>query len=127
MEHPNNGQKDTILIIDDEAAIRKLLDITLKSNGFKVIQAATAKEGEIAAAMHQPNLIILDLGLPDVDGQNLLKILRGWFTQPIIILSARHAETEIIKALDNGANDYLTKPLYFNLLKEILRNIINND
>ncbi len=102
--------KESILIIDDEAAIRKLLNITLQSNGYKVMQAATAKEGEVFAAMHQPDLILLDLGLPDDDGQNLLKILREWFQKPIIILSARHAETEIIKALDSGANDYLVKP-----------------
>lgn len=102
--------KENILIIDDEAAIRKLLDITLQSNDYKVTQAATAKEGELMAAMHQPDLILLDLGLPDDDGQNLLKILRGWYNHPIIILSARHSETEIIKALDNGANDYLVKP-----------------
>ena len=100
----------TILIIDDEAPIRKLLDITLQSNEYKVLQAATAKEGELATAMHQPDLVLLDLGLPDADGQNVLKLLRGWFTKPIIILSARHSETEIIKALDNGANDYLVKP-----------------
>ena len=102
--------KENILIIDDEAAIRKLLDITLQSNDYKVTQAATAKEGEMMAAMHQPDLIVLDLGLPDDEGQNLLKILRGWYNHPIIILSARHSETEIIKALDNGANDYLVKP-----------------
>ena len=101
---------ERILVIDDEAPIRKLLDITLQSNGYKVIQAATAKEGEVTAAMQQPDLILLDLGLPDDNGQNVLKILRGWFTKPIIILSARHSETEIIKALDNGANDYLVKP-----------------
>lgn len=100
----------TILIIDDEAPIRKLLDITLQSNDYKVLQAATAKEGELATAMQQPDLVLLDLGLPDDDGQNVLKLLRGWFTKPIIILSARHSETEIIKALDNGANDYLVKP-----------------
>ena len=110
MEHPNSNGKESILIIDDEAAIRKLLDITLQSNGYKVIQAATAKAGEIAAATHQPDLIILDLGLPDEDGQVLLKILRGWLTLPIIILSARHSESEIVKALDSGANDYLVKP-----------------
>ena len=110
MTHPDKISKESILIIDDEAAIRKLLDITLQSNDFKVIQAITAKEGEVAAAMHQPDLIILDLGLPDDDGQNLLKILRGWFMQPIIILSARHSETEIVRALDSGANDYLVKP-----------------
>ena len=78
---------DTILIIDDEAPIRKLLDITLQSNGYKVVQAATAKEGKLSAAMNQPDLVMLDLGLPDDDGQNVLKILRGWFTKPIIILS----------------------------------------
>jgi two-component system KDP operon response regulator KdpE len=99
-----------ILIIDDEAPIRKLLDITLQSNDYKVIQATTAKDGELATAMHQPDLVILDLGLPDDDGQNVLKILRGWYNKPIIILSARHSESEIIKALDNGANDYLIKP-----------------
>jgi two-component system, OmpR family, KDP operon response regulator KdpE len=99
-----------ILIIDDEAPIRKLLDITLQSNDYNVMQAATAKEGELATAMRQPDLIILDLGLPDEDGQDVLKKLRGWFSKPIIILSARHSETEIIKALDNGANDYLVKP-----------------
>jgi two-component system, OmpR family, KDP operon response regulator KdpE len=99
-----------ILIIDDEAPIRKLLDITLQSNDYKVIQATTAKEGELATAMHQPDLVILDLGLPDDDGQNVLKILRGWYNKPIIILSARHSESDIIKALDNGANDYLIKP-----------------
>ena len=65
MTHPDKSGKETILIIDDEAAIRKLLDITLQSNDYKVIQATTAKEGEVAAAMHQPDLIILDLGLPD--------------------------------------------------------------
>lgn len=100
----------TILIIDDEAPIRKLLDITLQANDYKVLQAASAKEGELATAMHQPDLVLLDLGLPDDDGQNVLKLLRGWFTKPIIILSARHSETDIIKALDNGANDYLVKP-----------------
>lgn len=100
----------SILIIDDEAAIRKLLDITLKSNNYKIIQAVSAEEGLLFAAMHQPDLILLDLGLPDNDGQNVLKILRGWYTKPIIVLSARFAESEIIKSLDNGANDYLIKP-----------------
>lgn len=124
MEHQDKVKNDTILIIDDEAAIRKLLDITLQSNGYKVLQAATAKEGELNAAMHQPDLILLDLGLPDDDGQNVLKILRGWFTQPIIILSARHAETEIIKALDNGANDYLVKPFRTGELMARIRSVL---
>lgn len=99
-----------ILLIEDEAAIRKLLDITLQSNGYQVRQVATAKSGQIEAAMHQPDLILLDLGLPDMDGHDLLRQLREWYERPLIVLSARDAETDIIKALDNGANDYLTKP-----------------
>ncbi len=99
-----------ILLIEDEAAIRKLLDITLQSNGYQVRQAVTAKSGQIEAAMHQPDLILLDLGLPDMDGQELLRHLREWYERPLIVLSARDAEAEIVQALDNGANDYLTKP-----------------
>jgi two-component system, OmpR family, KDP operon response regulator KdpE len=102
--------KAAILIIDDEAQIRKLLEITLESNGYKVIQASTAKEGIIIAANHPPDLIILDLGLPDMDGHTALKELRQWYTSPVIILSVQSSEHDIIKALDSGANDYLVKP-----------------
>lgn len=100
----------TILIIDDETQIRKLLEITLSANGFKIYEASTGKEGQISAAMHPPDMILLDLGLPDDDGQNILKKLREWYKAPIIILSVRDNEDDIVKALDNGANDYLTKP-----------------
>jgi two-component system KDP operon response regulator KdpE len=99
-----------ILIIDDEVQIRKLLEITLQSNDYKVNEAATAKEGLIAAANHPPDLIILDLGLPDESGHEVLKKLRGWFSKPVIILSVQSSEEDIVKALDNGANDYLIKP-----------------
>lgn len=102
--------KPTILIIDDEPPIRKLLNITLSAQDFRVVLTGTGKEGLIAAAMHPPDLILLDLGLPDTDGQDILKQLREWYTRPVIILSARDSEEQIIKALDNGANDYLTKP-----------------
>lgn len=102
--------KAEILIIDDEAAIRKLLEITLQSNGYAVKQAVSAKEGLIMAANHPPDLIILDLGLPDSSGHTVLKELRQWYTQPVIILSVQNAEEDIITALDNGANDYLSKP-----------------
>jgi two-component system, OmpR family, KDP operon response regulator KdpE len=102
--------KAAILIIDDEAQIRKLLEITLESNGYTVIQASTAKEGIIIAANHPPDLIILDLGLPDMDGHTALKELRQWYTSPVIILSVQSSEHDIIKALDSGANDYLVKP-----------------
>jgi two-component system KDP operon response regulator KdpE len=101
---------ETILIIDDEVQIRRLLEITLVSNGFKISESATGKEGLIAAATHTPSLIILDLGLPDSDGFEILKKLREWYRKPVIILSARNAEDDIITALDGGANDYLHKP-----------------
>lgn len=100
----------TILIIDDEVQIRKLLEITLTSNDFKIIEAVDGKSGLLTAANHPPDLIILDLGLPDDDGQNILKKLREWYFSPIIILSVRNSEQDIITALDNGANDYLVKP-----------------
>ncbi len=99
-----------ILIIDDEPQIRKLLQINLESNHFKVIQAATGKEGLIMAASHPPELILLDLGLPDANGQDILKEFREWYLKPIIILSVKNSENDIVTALDNGANDYLTKP-----------------
>jgi two-component system KDP operon response regulator KdpE len=102
--------KDEILIIDDEAQIRKLLEITLESNDYTVIQAATAREGLALAAHHPPDIIILDLGLPDDSGHNVLRKLREWYTNPIIILSVQSSESDIITALDNGANDYLVKP-----------------
>jgi two-component system, OmpR family, KDP operon response regulator KdpE len=101
---------DTILIIDDEVQIRRLLEITLSSHGYKISEAATGKEGLVAAATYHPALIILDLGLPDADGIEILKKIREWFTKPVIILSVRNSEDDIISALDNGADDYLTKP-----------------
>jgi two-component system KDP operon response regulator KdpE len=102
--------KASILIIDDEAQMRKLLQITLQSNQYAVAEASTAKEGLIMAANHPPELVLLDLGLPDKDGHAVLKELRQWYTNPIIILSVQKDEEDIISALDNGANDYLSKP-----------------
>jgi two-component system KDP operon response regulator KdpE len=101
---------ELILIVDDEVQIRRLLEITLTANGFKISEAATGKEGLIFASQHQPELIILDLGLPDIEGFDVLKRLREWYEKSIIILSVRNSEDDIIRALDNGANDYLTKP-----------------
>lgn len=102
--------KEIILVIDDEVQIRRLLEITLTANQYQVCEASTGKEGLIAAATHNPALVILDLGLPDTDGQLILNKLREWYSRPIIILSVRNSEDEIIKALDHGANDYITKP-----------------
>ncbi len=99
-----------ILVIDDEPQIRKLLEINLESNGYKVIQASTAKEGMILAANHPPELILLDIGLPDASGHDVLKELRIWYNKPIIMLSVQNSESDIVNALDNGATDYLSKP-----------------
>jgi len=101
---------DSVLIIDDEVQIRRLLEITLSSNDFNTYFASDGKQGLVAAATYNPSLIIMDLGLPDIDGQELLLRLREWFNKPVIVLSVRNSEDEIIKALDNGANDYLAKP-----------------
>jgi len=103
-------ENETILIIDDELQIRRLLEITLSASGYKVIYSSNGKDGLIDAATFHPSLIILDLGLPDIEGLEILKKLRDWYTKPIIILSVRQSEEDIISALDHGANDYLTKP-----------------
>lgn len=103
-------KNETILVIDDEKQIRRLLEITLSANGYKVILSANGKEGLVDTATQHPSLILLDLSLPDIDGQEILKKLREWYQKPIIILSVRDSEDEVIKALDNGANDFLAKP-----------------
>ncbi|HEY9488053.1 MAG TPA: response regulator [Chryseosolibacter sp.] len=100
----------TILIVDDELQIRKLLEITLQSNEFNVQTTATAKEGIRAVANHPPDLVLLDLGLPDQNGHEVLRHLREWYSKPIIIISVQSHEEDIVKALDNGANDYIVKP-----------------
>jgi two-component system KDP operon response regulator KdpE len=101
---------DPILIIDDEVQIRRLLEITLTSNGFNTCFATNGLQGMVVASTHNPSLILLDLGLPDMDGMELLTKLREWYYKPVIVLSVRNLEEDIIKALDGGANDYLTKP-----------------
>ena len=102
--------KAEILIIDDEPQIRKLLQINLESNGYKVIQASKGNEGLILAASHPPDLILLDIGLPDKNGHQILQELKEWYNKPVIILSVQDSESDIVSALDNGAADYLTKP-----------------
>lgn len=116
-----------ILIIDDEIQIRRLLEITLSANGFKISEASSGKEGLILAATVQPALIILDLGLPDMDGLEIIKRLRDWYKKPIIVLSVRNSEEDIIRALDNGANDYLTKPFRTGELLARLRVAVRTD
>jgi two-component system KDP operon response regulator KdpE len=102
--------KPVIVIIDDESQIRKILRITLESNEYKVIEADNAKNGLVHAATAHANLILLDLGLPDMDGLQVLKEIRSFSDVPVIILSVRNSEEDIVAALDLGADDYLTKP-----------------
>jgi two-component system KDP operon response regulator KdpE len=113
-----------ILVIDDEAPIRRLLEITLRSNGYTVTQAATAKEGLSKIVSHSPDLIIMDIGLPDENGQVVLKKLREWCLIPVIILSVQHREEDMITALDNGANDYLVKPFRSGELLARIRSVL---
>lgn len=102
--------KQEILVVDDEPQIRKLLKIILESHEYKVVLASNGIEGINLAANHSPELIILDLGLPDKSGHEVLHELRTWYEKPIIILSVIDSEEDIINALDSGATDYLTKP-----------------
>ncbi|MEI6815986.1 MAG: response regulator [Bacteroidota bacterium] len=118
--------KSEILIIDDEEQMRKLLEITLNSYDFNVKEASTAKEGMSLAANHPPDLILLDLGLPDESGHDVLKKLREWYTKPILIVSVQNNEEDIVKALDNGANDYLIKPFRTGELLARIRSALRN-
>ena len=102
--------KAEVLVIDDEPQIRKLLEIILESNDYIVRHAETGKAGIISAANQPPELILLDIGLPDKSGHEVLKALRTWYNKSIIILSVQNNEMDIVSALDNGATDYLTKP-----------------
>jgi two-component system KDP operon response regulator KdpE len=119
--------KQQILVIDDEAQIRKLLQITLESNDYRVVQAETGKEGIVLAANHNPTLILLDIGLPDKNGHEVLMELREWYTKPIIMLSVQDNEADIVSALDNGATDYLTKPFRSGELLARIRSAIRRD
>lgn len=100
----------SILVIDDEPQIRRLLQLTFEANGYRVYHAATGEEGLIRAAMDRPELIVLDLGLPDADGIDILRKLRASSTTPVVILTVRNTEQDIIESLDSGADDYVTKP-----------------
>lgn len=91
-------------------AIRKMLEIALEANEIDIRTETTAKAGLASVAGHPPDMVLLDLGLPDADGQDVLRQLRTWYKRPIIIISARDVEEDIVRALDEGANDYLTKP-----------------
>ncbi len=99
-----------ILVIDDESQIRKLLKVSLKSQGFYIEESHDGRDGINKVAIIKPDLVILDLGLPDMDGKEDIREIREWSNVPIVILTARDQEQEKIEALDNGADDYITKP-----------------
>jgi two-component system, OmpR family, KDP operon response regulator KdpE len=103
-----NGTR--ILVVDDEAAIRRLLKISLEAEGYTLLEASEGKEGLVTASTQRPDLIIIDLGLPDIDGLTVLKRLREWSTIPVIILTVKDSDIDKVTLLDAGADDYLTKP-----------------
>jgi two-component system KDP operon response regulator KdpE len=102
--------KPNALVIDDELQIRRLLRVCLEAKGYRVAEAASGQEGITQAAQYPPDVVILDLGLPDMDGVAVLKRLREWTKVPVVVLSVRDREEDKIAALDNGADDYVTKP-----------------
>jgi two-component system KDP operon response regulator KdpE len=110
-----------ILIVDDEIQIRRALDINLRAHGYEVVLAASGEEALTEAAATVPDLVLLDLGLPGVDGVDVIRGLRGWTSIPIIVLSARDGDASKVAALDAGADDYVTKPFSINELLARLR------
>jgi len=105
-----SGQEATVLVIEDEPEIRRFLRTTLPAHGFRLIEATTGQDGLTEARARNPDLILLDLGLPDLDGTEVIRQVREWTATPIIVLSAREQEQMKVGALDQGADDYLTKP-----------------
>jgi two-component system KDP operon response regulator KdpE len=105
-----SGAPPVVVVIEDEEAIRTFLRAALRRADYTVVEAATAAEGGRLAHSHNPEIVLLDLGLPDGDGLEVIRALRAWTEAPIIVLSARGAELDKIRALDGGADDYLTKP-----------------
>lgn len=104
------SQKPTALVIDDEVQMRRLLRVNLEAHGYRVVEACTGQEGITEAAQCRPDVVILDLGLPDLDGVRVLQRLREWSRVPVVVLSVRDREDDKIAALDQGADDYVTKP-----------------
>jgi two-component system, OmpR family, KDP operon response regulator KdpE len=102
--------KPVALVVDDEVQIRRLLRVCLEADGYRVLEAATGQEAITEAAQRKPDVVVLDLGLPDMDGVGVLKRLREWSRVPVLVLSVRDREEDKIAALDHGADDYVTKP-----------------
>jgi two-component system, OmpR family, KDP operon response regulator KdpE len=123
-------KKGKVLVIDDEIQIRRLLRVSFESQGYTVEESENGENGLKLLPLVQPDFVILDLGLPDIDGLEVLKNIRNWSQIPIIILSVKSDEQTIITALDNGADDYLTKPFnigeLFARIRAVLRKVTNN-
>jgi len=116
-----NPTAPRVLVIDDEAQIRRFLDIGLRAEGYQVLLAATGQEGLGLAATQSPDVIVLDIGLPDMEGHDVLREIRTWSEVPVLMLSVRDSENEKVRALDHGANDYVTKPFGIQELMARLR------
>jgi two-component system KDP operon response regulator KdpE len=116
-----------LLIVEDEPDIRRVLRVLLEAHGYRCIEADTAQRAEIEARSHKPDLLLVDLGLPDEDGLNVIRRVRGWSQVPIVVLSARTMEEQKIAALDAGADDYVTKPFSAPELLARLRAALRRD
>lgn len=129
MMNNNASTSIRILVIDDENQVRKFLDIALRAQGYQTLLAETGMQGLELLALNGADLVVLDLGLPDLDGQAVLKELRSWSSVPVIILSVRAFEEEKVALLDAGANDYVTKPFsvqeFMARIRVILRQVPN--
>lgn len=121
-----SARSGTVLVIEDEAQIRKFLRISLEAHGYVVHEARLAAEGLRLCAEAKPGLLILDLGLPDMDGQQLIRRIREWSQVPIIVLSVRESEKDKVQALDAGANDYVTKPFGIGELMARIRAVLRD-
>lgn len=104
------NNKVTVLVVEDDASVRNLITTTLKAHGYHYLTALNGELAILSAASHNPDVVFLDLGLPDIDGVEVIKRIRSWSNMPIIVISARSEDTDKIDALDAGADDYLTKP-----------------
>ena len=122
---PTSGESGTkVLVVDDDAALLRALTISLTARGYEVVGARSGEEGLDRAAHRHPDIVLLDLGLPGIDGREVIQGLRGWSSVPIIVLSARHQSVSKVQALDLGADDYLTKPFGMDELLARLRSAL---
>jgi two-component system, OmpR family, KDP operon response regulator KdpE len=123
---PGPGVPQVVLVVEDEPQVMRFLRATLPTQGYRLVEAVTGQQGLVEAATRTPDLILLDLGLPDLDGVEVTRRLRGWSKTPIIVLSARGQESDKIQALDAGADDYLTKPFGMGELLARMRVALRN-